>query len=139
MKFPYIKTPANDAKRPWVSRPIIPVMLIGPKGTVIVDALIDSGADISMFHKDIGKEIGIDFAQGEQETFSGVEGGKMVCYMRDIHLQVVGLNEKIKISAGFSDVSGIFAILGQEGFFDRYKIKFEKDHNAIEVISVKKK
>ena len=139
MKFPYVKTPANDSIRPWISRPIIPVMLIGPNGTVVVDALIDSGADKSMFHKDIGKEIGIDFTQSEQETFSGVEGGRSICYTCDIQLQIIGLNEKIKISAGFADTSGVFAILGQADFFDSYKIKFEKDHNTIEIISVKKK
>jgi hypothetical protein len=44
----------------------------------------------------------------------------------------------IEIEAGFVDSPSVSAILGQEGFFDAFKIKFEKDHNIIEITHSKK-
>lgn len=48
------------------------------------------------------------------------------------------MNEEIEVLAGFIDSSGVAAILGQDGFFDVYKIKFEKDHGIIEITTVRK-
>jgi hypothetical protein len=44
----------------------------------------------------------------------------------------------IEIEAGFVDSPAADAILGQEGFFDAFKIKFEKDHNIIEITPSKR-
>jgi len=138
MKFSYFKIPGNDPTRKWISRPIIPVMLVGPKKSIMVDALIDSGADKCLFHSDIGREIGLDIEKGREELFSGIEGGKVKSFIHKIQLRIIGIEKEIEISVGFTDVSGVFAILGQEGFFDAYKIKFEKDHNSIEITPVNK-
>lgn len=139
MKFPYIKTPVIDPRRKWTSRPIIPVTLFGPKGSVNVDALIDSGADKCLFNSALGNEIGLDLEKGEKENFSGIEGEEITASMRRVQLQVVGIDEKIEITAGFTDARGVFAILGQEGFFDNFRIKFEKDRHTIEVNPIKTK
>lgn len=48
------------------------------------------------------------------------------------------MDHKIKITAGFIDSDSVNALLGQEGFFDNYRIKFEKDHDAFEIILAKK-
>jgi len=48
------------------------------------------------------------------------------------------MNEEVEILVGFIDSNGVAAILGQDGFFDAYKIKFEKDHGIIEITPVKK-
>ncbi|MBU3964595.1 retroviral-like aspartic protease family protein [Patescibacteria group bacterium] len=138
MKFSYFKIPGNGPTGKWISRPIIPIMLIGPKKSVMVDALIDSGADKCLFHSDIGREIGLDIEKGREEFFGGIEGGKIKTFIHKIQLRIIGTEKEIEIPAGFADVSGVFAILGQEGFFDAYKIKFEKDHNSIEITPVNK-
>lgn len=139
MKFPYFKTPREDPRKRWISRPIIPVTLFGPKGSINIDALIDSGADRCLFNSQIGKEIGLEIEKGEREIFSGIEGGKLLAYLHKIHLQIIGINKIIEIIAGFTDAPGVFAILGQEGFFDAFKIKFEKAHNTIEITPIKEK
>jgi hypothetical protein len=68
----------------------------------------------------------------------GIEGGRLVAYIHKIKLQVVGIENIIEIEAGFVDSPAVNAILGQEGFFDAFKIKFEKDHNIIEITPSKK-
>lgn len=139
MKFSYVKIPTLDPVKKWISRPIISIMLIGPKGSVVVDALIDSGADKCLFHKDLAKEIGLDLQDGKQEIFSGIVGKQIAAFNHKIHLQVLGIDRKIELLAAFADTPGVFAILGQEGFFDNFRIKFEKDHNTIEITLAKKK
>jgi len=138
MKFPYLKTPRVDPRKKWISRPIIPITLFGPKGSVSIDALIDSGADRCLFNDQIGREIGLDLEKGEKEIFSGIEGGQIGAYLHKIQLKIIGIEKRIEIIAGFSDAPGVFAILGQDGFFDAFRIKFEKDHNIIEINPAKK-
>jgi len=133
MKFPYLKIPAKEPGKKWISRPIIPVTLFGPKGSVTVDALIDSGADRCLFHTDLGREIGLELEKGEKEIFGGIEGGRIPAFRHKIQIQIVGMGEKIEVLAGFAAAPGIFAILGQEGFFDAFRIKFEKDYNVFEI------
>ena len=139
MKFPYLKIPTKEPGKKWISRPIIPATLFGPKGSVTVDALIDSGADRCLFHTDLGREIGLDLEKGEKENFSGIEGGRIPAFLHKIQIQIVGMDKKIEVLAGFSSAPGVFAILGQEGFFDAFRIKFEKDHNVIEITPVRRK
>lgn len=137
MKFPYVKTPHSDPNKKWVARPIIQVTLFGPKGEVHVYALVDSGADKCLFNMEIGNEIGLNIFKGESENFSGIEGGGLVAYLHKIQLQVKDINKKIEIVAGFTDSPGIMPILGQAGFFDNFRIKFEKDHDVIEIVPIK--
>ncbi len=139
MKFPYIKIPAQDPKRQWISRPIITVTLFGSNGSVAVDALIDSGADKCLFNAALGREIGLDLNRGIKETFSGIEGGQIATYVHTIGLKISGMENEIEINAGFAEAGGVFAILGQEGFFDNYRIKFERDHNTFEINPLPKK
>jgi len=138
MKFPYLKTPRADPRKKWISRPIIPIILFGTKGSVSIDALIDSGADRCLFNAEIGREIGLDIKTGEKEIFSGIEGGQIIAYLHKIQLKIIGIEKRIEITAGFTDAPGVFAILGQEGFFDAFRIKFEKDHNIIEITPIEK-
>jgi hypothetical protein len=63
----------------------------------------------------------------------GIEGERLDAYVHKIKLQVVGIENIIEIEAGFVDSPAVDVILGQEGFFDAFKIKFEKDHNIIEI------
>jgi hypothetical protein len=138
MKFPYIKIPQADPTKKWLSRPLIPVIIFGPKSNIEVLALIDSGADKCLFNAQIGREIGLEVEKGKPETFMGIEGGRLIAYVHKIKLQVVGIENIIEIEAGFVDSPAADAILGQEGFFDAFKIKFEKDHNIIEITPSKR-
>ena len=105
----------------------------GPKGSVNVHALLDSGADKCLFSNQYAKEIGLDLKNGEEEIFSGIEGGQVKSYLHKIELQIIGDSNKIRVIVGFTNAPGVNAILGQEGFFDAFRIKFERDCNAIEI------
>ena len=58
--------------------------------------------------------------------------------MEDVEIRAEGINKKIKIPVCFADSSSVGILLGQEGFFDKHRIKFEKDHDSFEITPVKK-
>lgn len=86
----------------------------------------------------IAQALGLDLTDSPYENFGGIEGGTVKAKLHKVKMQIVGMNEEIEILAGFIDSSGVSAILGQDGFFDAYRVKFEKDHGVVEITPVKK-
>ena len=95
-------------------------------------ALLDSGADYCLFNIEFAKAIGIDIDMCEIDRTVGVEGGSKEIFMTELEIQVKDLN-KIKIPVGFIDSKSVTGLIGQIGFFDKHKIKFERDHNTFEI------
>lgn len=140
MKFPYLKQPSFLRPQDrWLARPIIPVRLIYENNSINVAALIDSGADFCLFNAEIGRRLGIPIEQGRPLEFFGIAKLPIKVYLHPIKLQVIGMDSPIEISIAFTQSEGVGAILGQEGFFNAYKIKFEKSHNVIEIKPIRKK
>ncbi len=133
MKFPYLKLPSFDPNFKWIARPYVPIKLTGPNEFWEGYGLIDSGADRSLFNTQIAEKIGLNLDKGQDENFGGIEGGNLKASLQKVKLQVIGINEEITIMAGFVNSSGVAAILGQEGFFDSFRIKFERDHGIVEI------
>lgn len=137
MKFPYIKFPPFSPTLKWISRPLISIIIIGPTGSWEGHGLIDSGADRCLFNVEIAKQIGIDLLESSTEDFSGIEGGKISAKISKVRLKIMGIDQEIELNAGFVDSLGVSVILGQDGFFDAFRIKFEKDHGIVEITPVK--
>lgn len=135
MKFDYLRQPNFlNPNQPWISRPVIPVALLHKDKSIKVLALVDSGADISLFHASLARELGIDLANGRKEIFRGISEGQGVdVYIHGIGLQVIG-GDPIEIDVGFTESKSVGAILGQSGFFDHYHVKFERDKERVEII-----
>jgi hypothetical protein len=139
VKFQYTIIPTLDPTRQWLGRPMLPIVVHGPTQSTAVAALVDSGADHSVFHADIARDIGLVLESGTREVFSGVEGGALPAWLHRLSIEVVGIEGVCPLVAGFVDSPGVSAILGQDGFFDAHRIKFEKDHNTFEISPVRKK
>lgn len=133
MRFPYIKLPSVDPSLKRIARPYIPVRISGSKGFWEGYGLIDSGADRSLFNIQIAEKIGLNLSRDEIELFSGIEGGALEASLQKVKVQIFGIDQEIEIMAGFVNSTGVAAILGQEGFFDCFSIKFERDRGIIEV------
>lgn len=137
MKFPYLKLPSHDPKLKWTARPYIRIRLRGQAASKDVYALIDSGADRSLFNTQMAQALGLNLDKAAEEIFSGIEGGSLKAKLHKVIVQIVGMSEEIEILAGFINSSGVVAILGQDGFFDAFRIKFEKDHGIVEITAIK--
>lgn len=129
MKFSYIKAGI------W-QRPIIPITIFHGDKSIDTLALIDSGADFCVFHKDIADLLGIDLSKLKKFPFSGINPsptdpqGSFV----DVELTIQG-RKTIKTAVVFSgDISNNgYAILGQQGFFNNYKVCFDYVRKEIEL------
>lgn len=140
MKFNYDKLPNPlDPTRPWILKPHLRVRLFYQDPTRYADilALVDSGADLSLFHASVGRLLGIDVTQGRPIRFRGVSGTGFTVYLHTIHLQIRGARGAIALEAGFTDAPIVKAILGQVGLFDAYRITFERAKERIEIVRVR--
>lgn len=141
MKYDYLAVWAEDYKgrSVLIKRPVVEVTIFGPTDKHSTHlGLIDSGADRSLFHIDVAKSLGVDLSGARKEIVRGIFGDKEVFVLKEVEIQIKHL-EKIKIPVSFIDSPYVGVLLGEEGFFDVNKIKFEKDHDAFEINPVRKK
>lgn len=111
-------------------RPIIPIEL-ECKTTLGYEVLVDSGADICVFHADIGRAIGLVVEKGERFVLGGVTGSERIGYLHKVTVKVRGTSYQTKV--GFTDSmrDGAFGMVGQKGFFDRFVVKFDYPERKI--------
>ena len=119
----------------YARRPAITVELFGPEKSILIqNALIDSGADYCVFNLEFAKYIGIDLEKAGAGNSVGIGGlEKIKTYFVEIELKIKEFDDRIKIKAGFIDSPSVIALLGQDGFFDNYKINFERNENFFEI------
>ena len=103
----------------------------GTKRQQIV-CLVDSGADQCLFHASIARSLGIDVESGRHKEFDGI-ADSIEAYMHPIEIQIQDFAERVKVVAGFTESDGVHAILGQAGFFENFRICFERYRWKIEV------
>ena len=131
MKYPYWKVAPEQPTDPWIRRPLVRVTLTGPKRSLPFAALVDSGADHSLFHVDVAEALGIDLSHCEQGAVAGIEHMPAPCFLATISATVEHL-APVTIPIMFWERQPI-SIIGQVGFFDTHRITFERDHDTLEI------
>jgi hypothetical protein len=140
MKFNYVKQPTSiDPRQPFVSRPLIPVRLTYGSLYLETYALLDSGADRSVFGSRFADELKIDLESGKREFYFGIGAQPVPVYHHDIKIQLIGSTRFIEVSVGFTDAPGVDAILGQADFFHYHQIKFEHYKDLIDIKPIEMK
>ena len=114
------------------------IEVFGPSDSKKFDALLDSGADSSLFNLEIAQALNIDLSKAKPASFTGISGSIKGYRIDNLKIKVEGFAESIEIPTCFVDSPSVGVLLGQEGFFDLHRIKFEKDHDIFEINSVKK-
>ncbi|SRR5688572_21253409 len=131
--FDYRRVPDFTVPRKrWIKRPLLQVTLINGDRRKQQICLLDSGADESLFHSSIGRVLGLDIESGTPKIFDGIVGS-IEAYMHTIEIQIQDFPSRVKVVAGFTDSIGVDAILGQKGFFENYRICFDRRKGRIEI------
>jgi hypothetical protein len=127
--FDYRRIPDHTLPRKrWMKRPMLQVTLFnGTKRQQIV-----CFADECLFHASIARSLGIDVESGRYKEFDGI-AGSIEAYIHPVEIQIQDFAERVKIEAGFTESEGVHAILGQAGFFENFRICFERYRWRIEV------
>ena len=135
IKFDYTPYPSADytGRDTLAWRPMVDVTLFGPKDFRNVKALIDTGADDCLIHRDFSEILGVKFI-GKKKVI-GVGTDILVDYA-EVEIVIKHFNKKIKTIAGFAELP-LPCLLGQSGFFDNYRVRFEKDIERFEIMEIK--
>lgn len=105
-------------------RPIARVRMASPTDSVIIDLIIDSGADITLVDLRVAQQLGIDLpTPDELYSIEGVGSGTPV-YYREIQMTIGEYTFPCRI--GILPYSTFTRILGQADVFDRFAIEFRK-------------
>jgi hypothetical protein len=115
--------------------PRVPVIFRNPKTgmEIPVFCLVDSGASEILINAEIAKALGIEIIKGKQVTYGGI-GGEQGGYRHTVTMQLMGDKQEFEVGCGVVDFPLYDGLLGQIGFFDNYKVIFEKYKKRFEVI-----
>jgi len=104
--------------------PLIPITLIKENVEIDTDALIDSGANISVFREEIAECLEIVIEDGEEILLQGL-GGRIVGYIHELKIRVD--DEEFPCKVVFSkELTVGLNILGREGFFEYFQVTFNE-------------
>ncbi len=109
--------------------PIIEFILENNNQKIRTDAIIDSGASISIFKADIAKAIGIDLKKGVKRIFQGASA-KLVGYVHKVTLIIDSFRFKCKVAFS-DDLQTSFNLLGRESVFDKFLLKLNEREKKI--------
>ncbi len=118
---------------------MLPLLLKGKSGEQFeVLAVIDSGADTTTLNIQYAEALGIALNKGTRKDIIGIGSGRVSVYQGLFPFVIKEMGLDIEVPAWFVDSENVNILLGQEVFFDSFKIRFEKDHDMFELIEVKK-
>lgn len=137
MNFAYKKIPIIDfVKRKIIDHVYRPIIKIGIKGKAIADyeVLIDSGADDSVLPEELAQIAGVELDKNNSKEFRGLGGGSLSGYKnKNVVILSLGghdFSADLYFCKGFS--SG-YGILGQKGFFNKFRVRFIYSKKRIEI------
>jgi len=117
VKFPYLLKGTSYF-------PILRLTVKHNSEAIDTDALVDSGASISVFQSAVAKFFGINVLNGE-EIFLQTINGKTKAYLHEF--PIIFGDSKFKCKIAFSEeLATSFNILGRDNFFRFFKITFDE-------------
>ena len=109
-------------------RPLIAVRLLAEDGRyILIDALIDTGADVSLFPQHLAEQLGFDMSRPADGTVSAAVGGECEYRLRELTLELRRFPEVIRWRApvGFTDRAMSYGILGTRSFFEFFRLEYD--------------
>lgn len=126
VKFPFKDEGQSHLGR--IRRPVVQVLFKSINQNIWqpVDMLVDTGADYSLLPHQFSQALGVNLKKDCHEiTTSGV-GGKSKVYFLKENIRVRLGHLKREVPIGFLEHNLIPPLLGRLGFFETFKVIFEK-------------
>ena len=102
------------------------------------DAIIDSGADVTMMDTAIADLLGIDLSKCPTDKIRGVTGEAQVVAICEVKVQINNFPESKPFYAKAYFIKGLHAavLLGQEDFFSNFDVSFSRKNDKFEITQV---
>jgi len=111
------------------SYPLIDIELFGPKGSLVIKALVDSGSTFSIFRPEIADYLGIPVKSAHCLYFQGIKG-RISGYLHQIPVRLN--QERFNCYIAFSpELEASFNILGRNNFFLPFLITFNEQAQKV--------
>ena len=117
-------------------RPIVAVTVSVPgKQPVLFDALVDTGADVSLFPLSVADRLGLDLSQQPEVTVFAAIGGQCQYRLHEVELELRRAPDAFrwKGSVGFVGREMSYAILGTRGFFQFFDLNYSSSRQTIDI------
>ncbi len=119
---------------------MVPIELRKSSRTIRTFALIDSGADHCIFPASLAGSLGIQIPNTRSCAFSGTAADSQVAYFETIEMGIWSralgkVVLRCELDVGFCSTlehTG-FGLLGQNGFFSRFKVTFNHAEGYFEI------
>jgi hypothetical protein len=117
------------------SRPVIPVTLIGPGGTVVREGLLDSGADDTVFPENLAPSLGLNLTNAPHGYGGGVGSGKLLLRFAEVTFRLAqgGELREWRAWVGFTSATFLYPMLGCAGFLQFFDVNFLGAREEVEL------
>jgi hypothetical protein len=133
MKYRYsVVSGQTNVDGSYTKRPVVEVELSRGNHRRKFLALIDSGADQIMMPAAIAEAFAIDRAKCPRRTSLGVSMEPVEGFISHLTFRIAQQADAFDAPVIFIDTD-VPVLLGREGFFDHYRVKFEQDHDRFEI------
>lgn len=138
--FPYRRLPSAAPIVPLggrMERPrtLIDVTLIGPSATHVMTALLDNGADDTVFPASLASRLGLDLSAAPLHTLTGISGPPAPVAYAQLHLRITdGVEFREWLAwVGFTTARMAYPTLGYSGFLQYFDALFRGHLEEIEL------
>lgn len=109
-----------------VRRPLLKVELLDPIGDApfATRAIVDSGADVTIVNAEFALALGIDLAHTPEIEVKGIYNEAIRGRPANVKVRLVDLRDEIELPAIFVYSDNVNILLGREGFFEKFNIRF---------------
>jgi len=120
----------------WIYRPLINIEISARIGdmNVPLKGLIDSGTDGTLIDASVADKLHIDSSTCKKVKLGGI--GSTEGFLSNVELTVPDFSMRMDVPVVFAHKLPMEALLGQRHFFQRFKIRFEKDKNKFYLASL---
>ena len=116
----------------YTKRPVVEVEISKGNQARKFLALVDSGADQIIMPAVIAEIFGIDRNACPKRSAFGITMERSEGFVGELTFHIRQQAQSFNAPVVFIDTD-VPVFLGREGFFDRYRIKFEQDHDTFEI------
>jgi Aspartyl protease len=140
MRFRYQRYRMKSSVSPGriVARPEISVKVIGPAGAVTLDALVDTGSDLTLVPRWVATQIGATVDDTRRSPLAGIAGHVIEGSPGDVDLEISSNGSFYRLPTTVMFVnypagSKATTILGHSGFLDFFRVTFDGPAGELEI------
>ena len=130
MRFPTVA-------RQRIHRPLIALRVHSAGRSTLTDALVDTGADISIFPKFVADRLRLDLTRLPEIAVNAPLGGGGNYRLFEVELELRRAGEVLRwrTAVGFTEHEMSYAFLGTKGFFEFFDLAYSARRQTIEIVA----